>query len=363
MFKIEMLAGDYGDALWIEYGDPDQPSRILIDGGAPKTGDVLRDRLNALPSDARKLDLVVVTHIDLDHISGILELLEEPPPGLVIDDIWFNGYKELPDPGGVLGPKQGERLSFWIKERSIPHNKRFGGKAVFVPDDLSSLPVIDNLPQGMKLTLLSPTEKRLGRLRSEWESIIRGIELEPGEAGAILAGHPEEAVSGVLGGDVDVDVLANVAFKKDTSRPNASSIAFLAEYDGNSCLFTGDAFADDLSEAIGALLTARGGSQLEVDAWKFAHHGGKKNTSPELIKLVRCPRFLVSTSGARYHHPNAETLARVLVAKEPLTTADFHFNYRSEENEIWDDDELRAEWGYRTAYAEAGGLTVELAHE
>ncbi len=357
MFKIEMLPGDYGDALWIEYGDPQAPSRILIDGGAPKTGDVLRARLNALPSHARRLDLVVVTHIDLDHISGVLELLEEPPPDLVIDDFWFNGYRELPDPGGVLGPKQGERLSFWIEKRKIPHNKRFDGNAVFVPDDLGSLPLIDDLPQDMKLTILSPTEKRLARLRAEWEDIIRGIGLEPGEAGADLAGHPPEPPAGVLGG-VNVEALANVAFKKDTSRPNASSIAFLAEHDGKSCLFTGDAFADDLSGAIQKHVGS--GEQLKVDAWKFAHHAGKKNTSPELIELVSCSRFLVSTSGARYHHPNAETLARVLVAKDPSRIADFHFNYRSDENEIWDDQEMREEWGYRTAYPGAGGRVIDL---
>jgi Metallo-beta-lactamase superfamily len=364
MFTIEMLPGGYGDALWIEYGRPQAPSRILVDGGAPGSGAVLRRKLTSLAGTDRRLDLVVVTHIDLDHISGLLELLEDPPRGLVIGDFWFNGYRQLPDPGGVLGPKQAERLSFWIEKHGIAHNRAFAGGAVAAPDDLGSLPVIDGLPQGMRLTLLSPTESRLASLRSEWREIIAGLGLEPGAAGAILAGHPEEAgVAGILGGAVDVDVLAGLPFRKDTSKPNASSIAFLAEHEGTSCLFTGDAFADDLAAAIKRYLRGSGASHLAVDAWKLAHHGGKKNTSPELIKLVRCPSFLFSTSGERYHHPNAETIARVLVAKDPSRTVKLHFNYRSEENEVWDDQPLRGRWGYETRYPGTGesGVRVALA--
>ena len=33
MFKIEMLPAGHGDSLWIEYGDPRCPHRILVDGG------------------------------------------------------------------------------------------------------------------------------------------------------------------------------------------------------------------------------------------------------------------------------------------------------------------------------------------
>ena len=33
MLKIEMLLAGHGDCLWIEYGDPQAPRRVLIDGG------------------------------------------------------------------------------------------------------------------------------------------------------------------------------------------------------------------------------------------------------------------------------------------------------------------------------------------
>ena len=365
MFTIEMLPGGYGDALWIEYGDEQSPNRILIDGGAPGTGDRLKEKIAALPEGQKKIDLVVITHIDLDHISGILELLEDDdfPEDLVIADFWFNDFLRLPESDGVLGPKQGERVSFWLEKRGIAQNIAFAGKAVQVDNDLATLPVVeDELPGGMKLTLLSPTVSRLKRLRGEWEDIIEGIGLEPGDAGADLAGHPREGGDGVLGA-LNVDELASLPFRKDTSKPNASSIAFLADHNGKRVLFTGDAFADDLEKAIAKYLEDAGETKLRLDAWKLSHHGGKKNTSPELIELIQCPEFLVPTNGARYHHPNEPTLARILKLKESTTEVTFHFNYRSDENEVWDDSDLQSEWNYQTKYPEDGqsGIVVDLS--
>jgi hypothetical protein len=33
MLRVEMLPAGHGDALLVEYGSPDCPHRILIDGG------------------------------------------------------------------------------------------------------------------------------------------------------------------------------------------------------------------------------------------------------------------------------------------------------------------------------------------
>lgn len=360
MFSIDMMPGDYGDALWVECGGPSGATRILVDGGAPGTGDVLRSRLADLPEDERDIALAVVTHIDLDHISGLMELLEEElPEGLTFGDFWFNGFRELPDDDGVLGPKQGERVSFWLDEREIPQNRAFEGGAVQV--DGGELAVVEDLPGDITITLLSPTPHRLRRLRSEWERIIEGIGLEPGDAGATLAGHPAEGADGILG-PPDVELLAALPFRKDTSRPNASSIAFLLEHGGRRVLFTGDAFADDLEEAIQTYLHETDEDRLEVDAWKLSHHGGSKNTSPELIEMIRCENFLISTSGARYHHPNKATLARILASDGRADTVRFYFNYRSDDNDMWDDERLQDDWSYEAIYPPDGseGLRVQL---
>src|SRR5436853_4823327 len=109
MLRIEMLQAGHGDCLWIEYGDPASPRRVLVDGGATGTYKrALRPRLLALPEEARRFELVVVTHIDADHIAGILDLLADPEIGFSAHDLWFNGYRHLPnEKPKTLGPLQG----------------------------------------------------------------------------------------------------------------------------------------------------------------------------------------------------------------------------------------------------------------
>ena len=72
MFEIEMLPARQGDALWLEYGDPAHPRRALIDAGTPETWDALRARIAALAPGDRHFELLIVSHIDKDHIGGVL---------------------------------------------------------------------------------------------------------------------------------------------------------------------------------------------------------------------------------------------------------------------------------------------------
>jgi len=332
MFRIEMLPAARGDCLWIEYGDPAAPCRVLIDGGISATGKTLRARIEQAPVSARHFELLVVTHIDLDHIAGILDLLENRPNGLSFGDIWFNGWKHLPEGVEVLGVKQAEVLTRLLVGLRLPWNRMFGGKAVMVPGD-GRLPE-RVLPGGMSLTLLSPTPERLRRLRRVWN-----IEVEA-ERSRDRPGHPAKAESrlSVLGEPrPDLDRLARSPFKPDDSEANGSSIAFVASFGGKRCLFTGDAFAPDISRAVERLAGEEGKARLRVDALKLAHHGGRKNTSAELLSVLDCTNYLFSTNGSVYGHPDPESVARVVVHGQRGGRPRLFFNYRSDRNRIWAD--------------------------
>ena len=75
MFRIEMLPAAHGDCLWIEYGSGSAVHRILIDGGPAHAYPALRQRILHLPAGERRFDLLVITHIDADHIEGVIRLL------------------------------------------------------------------------------------------------------------------------------------------------------------------------------------------------------------------------------------------------------------------------------------------------
>lgn len=332
MFSIEMLSAGRGDCLWVEYGDPGAVRRVLIDGGVPATARRLRERIEALPMAERRFELLVVTHIDLDHIGGVLELLGDPPEGLSFGDVWFNGFHHLPKDDGVLGGKQGESLAFRLTRAEHPWNARFGGGAV-ARTDPGALPAPIELDGGMSITLLAPTLDRLAQLRPVWAKEIEKLGLTPGEAGEALE---KEKDPGLLGDEkLDVDKLAASTFKADASRANGSSIAFVAAYGGKRCLFAGDAFAPDLAAALDLMAMEEGDSRVALDAFKLSHHGGNKNTSAQMLRMVACRDYLFSTDGSYYDHPHDESVARVIVHGAHRGKPRLWFNHRPGETTDW----------------------------
>ena len=231
MLRIEMLAAGNGDALWIEYGDPGAPGRVLVDGGQGAAFSLgLRPRIEQLPAGARNFELLVVTHVDADHIDGALDLLRDETLGATFGDVWFNGWRHLPDtPLEALGPVTGELLTDVLVSRSIPWNEAFDGGSIAVRPD-EPLPV-HTLPGGLELTVLSPSPVQLARLKPVWSEAVREAGLDPD---APRPGEPEEPPGGLerLGGTPSIPALAALPFKQDTAEPNGSSIALLGELRG-----------------------------------------------------------------------------------------------------------------------------------
>lgn len=362
MFKIEMWPAGHGDSLYIEYGEPSAPRRVLIDAGPYYAFKELAKRIDALTNSGVTLELLVITHVDGDHIDGAVKLLGAPPSGLAIQDVWFNAWRHLaPQPSDLLGPVQGEMLSALIQRRKLPWNAAFGGGRVALAGR-GALPVI-TLPGGLRLTLLSPTRRELANLQPVWAKELRKAGLEPDSREQALAKLRKDArlrpPADLLGGGrADVQALAARPFSDDSSEANASSIAFLAEYAGARVLFTGDAHAPVLEAAIRKLVT-RNKPKLKLDAVKLSHHGSKVNTSPSLLNLLDCKRFLVSTNGNTFNHPDPETIARIIVQSGP--EVELFFNYLSDETRPWNDEYLQGRYNYQTHYpAETEGLSIEL---
>src|SRR5512137_1873457 len=96
MVNIEMLPAAHGDCLWIEYGTGQQAWRILVDGGPAHTYPALRERILHLPAADREFELLLVTHIDGDHIEGVIRLLQDAEAlQCRFQRIWFNGRDQL----------------------------------------------------------------------------------------------------------------------------------------------------------------------------------------------------------------------------------------------------------------------------
>ena len=365
MFNIEMLPAGHGDCICLEYGHSNSPHRILIDGGPYYAFKPLAKRVREMIRLNLKFDLLVITHVDCDHIDGILKLLGANVSSLRKNatDIWFNAWEQLSEePADLLGPAQGEMLSALIEENKLAWNKAFRKKAVANPN--STTLMSKNLPGGLKLTLLSPTMHELANLKPVWLEETRKAGLQPGSrklALELLRKNLRLQPKDLLGvKTLDIPTLAEAEYEIELSETNASSIAFLAEYDGKRCLFGGDAQPDVLSAAIQLKLAQTGEKRLKLDAFKLPHHGSKHNTNSNLLQLLDCRKFLVSSNGAFYHHPDPEAIARIITENGP--NVELFFNYISDENIIWQNDSLRSHYRYEACYPETGkeGLTVSL---
>ncbi|MFF9485489.1 ComEC/Rec2 family competence protein [Streptomyces sp. NPDC014676] len=366
MISVEALPAAHGDCLWVEWDDGPHRRRMLIDGGPGRHGTLpagLAARFARQPENQREFELVVCSHIDDDHIVGLLPLLTAPPKNFRVREVWFNALEHT-GPTDTLGVRSAERLAAFLREGRIPWNTATQGGPVVVPEPEGppTFPL-----RGLTLTLLSPRQEQLTRLRTEWR------------AKAAARAERDTLGSAAAPTGFDARVLAELAarpHRADPSPANGSSIAFLARHpDGSSVLFAADAHADVLVHSLHRLWHGNG---YPVSLVKAPHHGSAHNVSAGLVAAVECQDWLFSTNGGRGHekraqaghstHPSPETVARILLRNaagetgptEPHST--FWFNHRTPSTLRYAHPSLAA-LGLRTEYPrrDTDGITVAVS--
>lgn len=359
MLTLQLLPAREGDAIWVRWGCPESPYQMLIDVGTHETGMELRERIKALPEDRRSFELIVITHIDRDHIGGLLSCLvdSDPIPGFTSKDFWFNGlvhldWLERKTALESMGAIQGERLSRWLGTQSW--NKLFAGGPICC-DKSRPLPQ-QELEGGMRLTVLGPTARRLDELKPVWRNEVETA-LKKSQQNTLVETLERMGATAprLLKNKQALINLAEQKLKTDNSPANGSSIALLLEYQDVRILLAGDAFSTDLKESVELISPHQ---PLELSAFKVPHHGSRRNLCKALIESVHCRHWLISTDGSRFQHPDDEALARIISYSKQRPAA-VGFNVRSEFNEKWDNSVWRGKFDYCTTYGNAeDGLTL-----
>ena len=352
---LEALPAAQGDALLLTWGGSRAPTTMLVDGGPWSTYKALRARIEQLPAP-RRIDVLVVTHIDGDHIEGVIRLLRDRRAlALSIGDVWFNGWPQLQrlsERSDLLGTEHGEFLGALLSRSDIPWNT--GCEApLAVPDDAP--PRILDLPGGARATVLGPLLGDLRRLRKEWSTALQTSGWRPGDTERALSeleGRRRlRASKDLLGGDPGTD----------SSLPNRTSTVLLLEADGARVLLTGDAHGDTLAHVVGLAARAAGSDALQVDLVKLPHHGSPANVTEAFLATVDTRRFLFSTSGAYYKHPGGTTVQRVLDRADGAGgPVELLFNYDSATTRGWSSEPWAGRRSYAARYPGAGeaGLLV-----
>jgi hypothetical protein len=250
-----------------------------------------------------------------------------------------------------------------LADSATAWNHRFGGRAVVVPD-AGALPRF-TFPDGLTLTLLSPSAEKLLALRAAWSKAA--------DAGGFEAGNTDKNRD-KLGRDkryrgarqdstdqgLDREVQTAVDNQLDNAVANGSSIAFIAEFRGKGCAFLADAHMPVIERSLERLAAERGEKRLRLDAVKVSHHGSRGNTTRRFLDQIDCDTYLVSTDGSHFGHPDDEAIERILDRGAPETR--LVFNYRSERNAKWANEDTQRARRYTAIYPQSklGGIAVDL---
>ena len=374
IFSLEVRRARKGDCLLLHFGSNDDPGLIMIDGG-PKSvyKPHLKPRLEQIRTarglsnqDSLPVDLLMVSHVDDDHIQGILDLTKEmieaqderKPQLLRVLSFWHNSFDDIIDTkpeeltaafrsqfgaAAVSGElpadatievdddaaelteeivvdnlkvlasiEQGYRLRTDAEKLDFPRNPEFDGKLIIATKGTESI----DMGRGLTFTVAGPMKPEVEALRKKHDEWLRKLE-EKGKS-------PPEALAAYV----------------DKSVPNLSSLVLLAEAGGKRMLLTGDARGDKIIEGLQlvGLLGPGDASTMHVHLLKVPHHGSSNNLERDFFERITADHYVFSGNG-EHGNPEREALEMLFDARG---SADFtvHMTYPVKET----DEGRRDDW-------------------
>jgi len=290
--KLSILKAQKGDAFLLEWGDSNKYS-IIIDGGYPGTyNKQLKDKIEKLSN----LKAIFVTHIDYDHIGGIIELLND-------EDVSHNYECYINTPELIVDKIKSSKVAYHHGDllTKLLSTKNIQAKSIFLPEN-KKLEI-----EGLILTILSPTFEILEKLKVDWNAYLLKEHLEKENK---TSDKTSASINRIKPND-EILLEKESVYKWKDDTINASSIAFIAEYLGKKILFLGDSNPTLIEEQLREL-GYRETTPLIVDIVKISHHGSKHNTTKNLLKLVKTESVVISTNqGGNSYHPNRDTVIKI----------------------------------------------------
>lgn len=302
----------------------------------------------------KRIDVLIVTHIDSDHANGITKLMRNPDfADMQIGKILFNGFQPQTEPPQPLPPETIAKLES-VAELLPPTvdeafqktngmdaaclitelNKHPQWKAVWRQEPIlagETIPLDNNAKWG-RLRVLSPTQGAM-------DDLLHDVKLE--YAKRLSSAPPNEAFM-----DQDkyyelmlrlaelrkrpsstrktnAEAITNETLKKcaktdaeekGITNANKASLALCWEggEDMRRILLMGDAVSSQVVDELNDISDDR----IWFEAVKVSHHGSKHNTSIELNAKVDSAHYFF-TGGKDNEGPDIETVAKI--AMKPLT--------------------------------------------
>lgn len=343
---IRTFQSGCGDCIFLILEDEksDESFHIMIDCGifTPEIKAFLEIDLGL------RIDMLIVTHYDDDHVAGIIKMLLEFG-SLEIGKIIFNCFQNYDENATVKIPAEDKQLldqyAANIHLASNPNNTKIGatqaallslllksndkwfhvwernilaeGDSIKIGNDSKwgqfqvlspSKEAWDSLKnyfvnEYVKLLHARPPQTAFENQDAYWEMLLRIAALKP----QIRERIP---ISSYIISKPFLQKKASVdPNETDITIPNKASLALVWECKGKKILLSGDAIASQLYEAIKKHYE---GNHIMFEAIKIPHHGSKNNMSNSLSLLVDSDHYFL-TGGKKNEGPNLETMAKIIL--------------------------------------------------
>lgn len=356
--RLRLFQSSHGDCILLESLND---ARVLVDGGIKSSF-----RNHVLPTLAELgadsfIDLVYVSHVDQDHIGGILAYLDNlvdwrvfrhrqsqgrtarEPSELElpqIGEIWHNAFHDtvranrgaierfLGLSGEILsGHTNAEFRSLGRRYTDLAQSvgegievsRRISDKQLNIPlNDLwdGSLIARENTSDPISLgsltiEVLGPTKKDLRELRKFWDDWLRPREAQMERLRRRMARDEEMLTES--GGSLIIDAaaelaqefgLSDIGDRGKVTEPNLASIMlYVEDSDGVTCLLTGDGHMDDVEKGLEATGIVQPGQGLHVNCLKIAHHGAEFNSDLPHYQRITADNYVFCGNG-NSHNPD-----------------------------------------------------------
>jgi hypothetical protein len=381
IFSFDLRRARKGDCFLLHFGTRSDPGLILVDAGP---SDVyvpqLLPRLEAIRSARRlarsaalPLDALMVSHVDDDHINGILELTKallelqksRKPLPLKVRRVWHNAFDAVlgPDAERVVGSVtsalglaslrdahdvdglepssakvlaslgQGAELRSDAKGLKWTVNPDFDGQLAIAEAGKKAI----DMTRGLSFLVVGPMKAQLDKLRRDYAAFFAKKAADATIPKRLLASFTDDSV------------------------PNLASIVVLASAGGKRMLLTGDARGDKILDGLRLMgvMPARG--PLHVDILKMPHHGSDRNMTQDFLEQVTADHYVFSGDG-EHGNPERATLDMLRLARG---SADYtiHVTYPVAEIDVerqrdWEEQQrldrarkkpkVRADWSAKT---------------
>jgi hypothetical protein len=355
--KMTVFPSDKGDCFLVTSADG---KNLLVDGGMRRSySQYAADRISELD----RLDVICVSHIDQDHISGVLQLMDdmldwrvhdyqieagnaehnEPfsPRPPEVGQIWHNAFDaQLPFDEGVIQSalslraavlevtetKKGRELAQEHRDlaTSIPEainlNQRIGPRQLNIPLNVpfeGDLMLVSEEPPEIKVGdlnvhIIGPFQKEIDDLREEW-----GEWLEKNEAALAKLRDEAERDEGSIGNEIGRLVspllaqAGELGNMKKVTVPNLASLMLLVEERDKTFLLTGDGHHDHVLAGLTELGKLDGAGGFHTDVLKVPHHGSEHNIHADFCKVVTANHYVFCANGA-HENPDLRVVEMII---------------------------------------------------